>query len=368
VRRAEDGHLPSVDVVVNNFNYARFLPAAIESALAQTHPAVRVVVVDDGSTDGSREVIASYGPRIAPVLKENGGQASALNAGFARSTGDIVIFLDADDILRSDAALLAAEAFRARPRAAKVQYRMEVIDEEGRPNGVVKPALHLPFPSGDLRLAELTFPFDLTWLATSGNAFSAAVLRRILPIPDTDFARCPDWYLVHLAPLFGEVVSLDAVGAFYRVHGANQYEPAVPALDLDHVRQTIRYAAVTRRALVRAAAELGLLDRGSEPLAVSDVANRLISLRLGPEGHPVAGDSRLGLARAGLRASTRRFDVPWQLKALFVLWFVAAASAPRPLVRRLAELFLFPERRRAANRLLGALHARRAAAGAEATG
>jgi len=85
-----------VDIVVDNFNYGRFLGEAIDSALAQTHPHVGVIVVDDGSTDESRNVLARYDDRIDVVLKENGGQASALNAGLARCSGDAVIFLDAD--------------------------------------------------------------------------------------------------------------------------------------------------------------------------------------------------------------------------------------------------------------------------------
>src|SRR3954449_8708213 len=100
-----------VAVVVNNFNYERFLSTAIESALAQTHPDVEVVVVDDGSTDGSREVIAGYGDRVRAVYKENGGQASAFNAAFAACTGDVVIFLDADDALLPQTAARAAAAF-----------------------------------------------------------------------------------------------------------------------------------------------------------------------------------------------------------------------------------------------------------------
>jgi len=100
-----------VSIVVNNYNYARFLTECIDSALHQTYSAVEVVVVDDGSTDESREVIRNFGDRIKTVFKNNGGQGSAINAGFAASTGSIVIFLDADDELCGNyVAQLAAAA------------------------------------------------------------------------------------------------------------------------------------------------------------------------------------------------------------------------------------------------------------------
>ena len=79
---------PLASIIVNNYNYGRFLPDAIESALAQSYPRVEVIVVDDGSTDHSRAVIARYGARIHAVLKPNGGQASAFNAAFAHSYGE----------------------------------------------------------------------------------------------------------------------------------------------------------------------------------------------------------------------------------------------------------------------------------------
>src|SRR5215213_900396 len=88
---------PLVSVIIDNYNYGRFLREAIDSALGQTYPRVEVIVVDDGSTDDSRAVIAAYGDRVVPVLKENGGQASAFNAGFAASRGELICFLDADD-------------------------------------------------------------------------------------------------------------------------------------------------------------------------------------------------------------------------------------------------------------------------------
>src|SRR4051812_9049768 len=86
-------------IIIDNYNYGAFLSAAIKSALQQEYPECEVIVVDDGSTDDSREIIATYRDRITAVLKENGGQASAFNAGFRASRGDVVIFLDADDML-----------------------------------------------------------------------------------------------------------------------------------------------------------------------------------------------------------------------------------------------------------------------------
>src|SRR5258708_5352000 len=88
-----------VSIIVNNYNYGRFLPQAIQSALGQTYGNKEVIVVDDGSTDESRAVVESYGTRIRAIFKNNGGQGSAYNAGFAASSGDLIHFLDADDFL-----------------------------------------------------------------------------------------------------------------------------------------------------------------------------------------------------------------------------------------------------------------------------
>jgi hypothetical protein len=341
----------AVDVVITNYNYAAFLGDAVGSALAQTHPALRVIVVDDGSTDDSRERLGAYDGRIEVVLKENGGQPSAFNAGMERVRGDLVIFLDADDRLRPEAAARAAAAFAAEPELVKVQFRVAVVDGAGRPTGATKPPPHLEAPSGDLRRAELAFPFDLPWLPTSGNAFAAAALRRIFPIPERPGA---DLYPIYLTPLLGPVAALEEVGAEYRVHGRNAYEPEEPRLDLGHIRQVIEYTRHTTEALEELADDLEL-ERPEPILSQSDLAHRLISLRLEPELHPVAGDTVSGLAADAFRAAHRRFDVSPMMKVVFVAWFLATAAAPRPLSRWLAELFRFPERRRPLNRLLGRL-------------
>lgn len=350
----------AVDIVIDNYNYARFLDAAMDSALAQQHPRVRVIVVDDGSTDGSRELILRRGDAISAVLKQNGGQASALNAGFERCSGDVVIFLDADDLLLPDAAARVASAFADAPGAAKVQYRMALVDAAGQRTGELKPAGHIPLPTGDLRRSELTFPFDIPWMATSGNAFSAPALRRVMPIPEREFETSADWYLRHLIPLLGDVVSLPEVCACYRVHGSNLYETAGTRLDIAQLRQSIRYAAATRRHLRRLAAELELPMPSGPILSTADLANRVTSRKLDPDGHPLPADRVGRLVLAGAIAATRRFDVRWPAKLMFVGWFLAMGLCPRSAASPLAELFLFPERRRWLNPLLGALAKREA--------
>ncbi|HEY1854921.1 MAG TPA: glycosyltransferase family 2 protein [Solirubrobacterales bacterium] len=346
-----------VDVVIDNFNYGRFLAAAIESALAQTHPVTRVIAVDDGSTDHSLEVLRGYADRVEVVLKENGGQASALNAGFERCRGDVVIFLDADDLLHPEAVARAAAALAAAPSAAKAQLRMEVVDAEGRPTGELKPPPRLPMPSGDLRRAELAYPFDLAWLPTSANAFRTEQLRAIMPIPTDGYRVGADWYLIHLSTLLGGVATVEEVSCAYRVHGDNNYEPQAAELDLDHVRETIGYGATTGAELLALAAGLGL-PHPEEILSVADLGQRLISLRLDPARHPIAGDSRWSLLRDSVAAARRRDNAALPLRAAFVAWFTAMAIAPRPLARRLAAWFLFPARRSALGSLFGRLQRR----------
>lgn len=345
-----------VDIVINNHNYGAFLREAIASARGQSHGQVNVIVVDDGSSDDSREILARETGDIAVVLKENGGQASALNAGLARCEGDVVIFLDADDRLRPDVAARVAAAFAADEGVSKVQSRMEVLDAEGRPTGETKPPAHMPMPSGDLREAELSHPYDLVWMATSANAFRTDAVRRILPIPEDAYpVTGADWYLVHLTTLLGRVVSLDSVGAGYRVHGANSYELDASRIDLAHLRQAIEFAAATSRELLRLADELGE-PRPDRILSIADLANRMASVKLEPALHPIPGDRPGRLLVDSVRAAGRRGNVSPAMKAMFVGWFAAMALSPRPLARRLAELFLFPERRTSLNRVLGRLH------------
>lgn len=345
-----------VSIIINNYNYGAYLARAIDSALAQTYQLVEVIVVDDGSTDASREIISTYSDAIVPVFKENGGQASAFNAGLMASHGEYVLFLDSDDVLLPETLEIVVEAFRGQVDAAKVQFRMEVIDADGVKTGVNKPPAHLKFIGGDLRPYVLAFPFDLTWMPTSGNAFRSRVLRQIFPMPEEEFRILADFYLAHISALFGTVVALNEIGSQYRVHGANSFELAKPVLNLAHIRQMIVYSNRTLAYIQHYAVRLGLVYDAQKAHSVSSIAERMISHKLEPLNHPVAGDTTTRLFALGVRAAFGRFDVSLVLKFLFVGWFGAMALAPRTTAHWLAEKFYFPETRGGVNRWLRELH------------
>ncbi len=123
---------PLASIIITNYNYGRFLPEAIDSALNQNYQPLEVIVVDDGSTDGSQQIIANYGKQIIPLLKENGGQGSAFNAGFAKSRGEVICFLDADDVLLPSAIARAVELLRD-PNIVQVHWPFYAIDAVGKP-------------------------------------------------------------------------------------------------------------------------------------------------------------------------------------------------------------------------------------------
>ncbi|MBA3342925.1 MAG: glycosyltransferase family 2 protein [Gemmatimonadaceae bacterium] len=212
---------PLASVVVNNHNYGRFLRDAIDSALAQTYTPLEVIVVDDGSTDDSRDVIASYGDRVLPVLKENGGQGSAFNAGFAASRGEVIVFLDADDVLLTTAVGRALELI-AEPGVVKIHWPLWDIDASGRRTGGTQPAGALS--EGDMRdTIILRGPLGANSSPTSGNAWSRRFLERVLPMPEREFAINSDAYLVTLAWIYGLVRIVAEPQALYRIHGENNF-------------------------------------------------------------------------------------------------------------------------------------------------
>ena len=212
---------PLASVIITSYNYERFLRTAIDSSINQTYANLETIVVDDGSTDRSVDVIKSYGRQITPVLKQNGGQGSAFNAGFEMSRGEIVFFLDSDDALLPTAVENAVDLF-SDPEVVKVHWPLLIIDQHGEKTGKVKePEL----PRGDFRqivlergpMTEATLPSA----PTSGNAYKRSFLDRVMPIPEQVYTISPDAYLFGLAPAFGIVERASEPQGFWRFHGLN---------------------------------------------------------------------------------------------------------------------------------------------------
>src|ERR1700746_1871941 len=102
-----------LSIIIANYNYRDFVGAAIESALAVDWPDKDVIVVDDASTDDSRSVIDGFQGKVAAYFRRKSHQLGAHMFGFEQSTGDIIIFLDADDLLEPEVMREVAKIWRA---------------------------------------------------------------------------------------------------------------------------------------------------------------------------------------------------------------------------------------------------------------
>ena len=224
-----------VSIIINNYNYGRFLGEAIESALGQTYGNTEVIVVDDGSTDESRSVIDGFGQRIVPVFKDNGGQGSAYNAGFAASRGGIICFLDSDDTLLPRAVEVATELMDD-DEIVKVQWPLRIVDEKGAFSG--KLSTQGTPPEGDLRDLVINDGPQYDWFLTTGSAYRRRMLEQVLPMPAENYRIGGDEYLLSLAPIFGKIRNSTESQATYRSHGGNYYHGA--SLDDARIQSYLR--------------------------------------------------------------------------------------------------------------------------------
>ncbi|MGB7522294.1 MAG: glycosyltransferase [Spirulinaceae cyanobacterium] len=212
-----------VSIIINNYNYAQFLPEAIESALTQNYPHTEIIVVDDGSTDNSREIISNYEEKVIPALKENGGQASAFNAGFAASKGEIICFLDADDYYLPQKVIQVIKLFEQHPQIGWIFHDLEDVDINGSILKKQRKRRISEFNLVDLREIILKGKKLTYWFtATSGLCFKRNILEEILPMPE-QFKISSDSFVrlaaVHLSP---GILSPERL-ATHRSHGNNLY-------------------------------------------------------------------------------------------------------------------------------------------------
>lgn len=215
-------HRPLVSIIINNYNYGHFLGEAIDSALNQTHTHTEVIVVDDGSTDNSRELITNYGNRIIPVLKENGGQASAFNAGFAVSQGEIICILDSDDIFLPEKVAKVVDVFEKYPNSGWCFHPLRLVD--ANTNTLSQESHEGQSQECDFRLLvkeKGKLPFKHP--ATSGLCFRRLLLQQLLPMPEGQSVSIGDHYLKFTASALSKGFYLAQELALQKVHGTNAY-------------------------------------------------------------------------------------------------------------------------------------------------
>ncbi|NJO77608.1 MAG: glycosyltransferase [Cyanobacteria bacterium RM1_2_2] len=331
---------PLVSIIVNNYNYERFLAEAIDSALAQTYPNIEVIVVDDGSTDNSRNVVAQYGERIIAILQENGKQGKAFNNGFSHSHGEIVIFLDSDDYLFPNAVEQIVQIWQ--PETAKVHYRLSVVDEQGKSRGFTYPQGNRQLATGQVwqKLLEVsTYP----GVPTSGNAISRDALAQVLPVPD-DCTTMADDYLSVLIPFYGEVLAIEEPLGAYRIHGNNQW--ALSTLSSSRLHRFIQHDLKKISLLIEKANELGYaVPDDLESRLVGRFWSRLASLKLDPQAHPVPSDRVMSITYLGIRALWKYSGFKLKKQLALSVWFLWVGFLPLSLAKPAISWFFIPNLR-----------------------
>ncbi|WP_256645563.1 glycosyltransferase family 2 protein [Thermomonas paludicola] len=214
---------PVFSVVVTNYNYRDFVAEAVDGALAQTHSPLEVIVVDDGSTDGSPDHLRErYGnePRVKLLCGENGGQLSAFQRGLAAVTGEVVCFLDADDRWGPDYLRQIGAVFAARKDIDFVFSDVHLVGNESGVQGYAK-------ESTDLGYTVLGTWVRARWYGapTSALALRRKLAERVLDVPPEFTASwriSADNCLVFGASLLGARKYFLPTGQVdYRIHGRN---------------------------------------------------------------------------------------------------------------------------------------------------
>lgn len=227
----------TVSIIIANHNYEQYLQEAIQSALDQTYQNIEVIVVDDGSNDNSKTIISSFGSKIISIFQSNQGQSASWNAGIARCSGDLICFLDSDDVFLPNKIETLVELYKTlNPNQSFLLYhRLQEINEKSE----IFPQL---FPPQIRNLAKenVTHHESLQLLSTSeqmirhihqtgfspflGHSPSGFLINQTLakmafPLPvEPSLLHGADHYLTRAASLLGSVYSFNQVLGYYRIH------------------------------------------------------------------------------------------------------------------------------------------------------
>lgn len=213
--------LPHVSVIIPAYNNGQFIDFTLQSIFRQTYPKekIEIIVVDDGSTDNTAEILERYRERLLFIRQNNKGIANARNRGMSLAQGEIITFFDADDIWYEERIGKIVERFRERQDCGIVYHPIELIDTSNKTiyTNFYKAYGYKEGLSGWITNKML---YGQIFCGGSSFAFKKEVLERTYPIPE-DIQRGIDYYMAVISSCFAPVEYIPEILGKYRFHGKN---------------------------------------------------------------------------------------------------------------------------------------------------
>jgi glycosyltransferase involved in cell wall biosynthesis len=306
--------IPHVSVLIDTYNHERFIERAITSVLEQDMPLddIEILVVDDGSTDRTPEIVRRLEPRVRLLQKPNGGQASAFNFGFAQARGEILATLDGDDWWAREKLRRVLETLEANPETGIVGHGLYEEYADGRSNGLILPGSFYRLAIRSRQDADL-FRSLAAFFGTSRMTIRKSVLDRILPVPE-ELAIEADEYIFTVAAVIGSAIILNEPLCYYGIHSGNlfQFDKFEPA----KVRRKLNVLQALLRELPAKLKEFGATEEVVKALICGtevDVGRMSLSL---DGGSPLKAFT---IERAAFRIAYRQVTWRYRLFRAFVL-------------------------------------------------
>lgn len=216
-----------ISIIMTCYNYEKFVAAALNSALHQAYNNLEVVLVDDSSTDSSIQVINAFegDPRVNVVAHaSNLGQAAAFNTAFELCTGDLICFLDADDLYASNYLEIVARDFKENLDADFISYSVQSTAPFDLNNVISKEDIFKPIQIGSSVCSASLF-FEWLGNVTSSISMRRSIAEKIFPLPHaSDWKTRADDCLIWGASLAGAVkYKSDTATVYYRIHEGNHF-------------------------------------------------------------------------------------------------------------------------------------------------
>ncbi len=212
-----------VSVLINNYNYARYLDYCIESVLSQTYHDIEVILYDDGSTDDSLAVARKYEDKMIVIAENNYGhghcfnQINAVTRALEVAKGEIICLLDSDDAFHPQKVELVVEEFKNDDSVVLVQHRFQDIDEQNQTVKILRRGI---FQNIDhMRAIYFTQRLDYFFMPTSALSFRRSYMEEVLPMPVDQYDKVViDIRMTRQAIFYGRIRTIDLELGQYRLH------------------------------------------------------------------------------------------------------------------------------------------------------